>query len=231
MIRLLVFLFTALMLVGCGESKPGTEVLPPTVATEPAARTPAPEPAPMIDSEDDQLATIRTDYQRIEAARKAGALAKDSLSYYCENAMTEGSIYLYTDDSGLVLATHSRGTGSHGGISEKYYFREGELVFHFQEAGHWQFGGSMITNPDGSEMPGTIDYTTEERRYYNSGEIIKALTKSYKFENGVDKDGSANAATIDVLAATGPPPGKAVLDAAIATRKVDCGLITKLVEG
>jgi hypothetical protein len=223
--RLLTVLSFTLLLSHCTDPAPTSTTTPPTDITE----TP-PAPAPVVEPGDDQLADIRAAYRRIEAARAAGTLKKDSLRYTCEDAMTEGRIYLYTDDTGVVLATHGYSRGDHGGTTEKYYFRDGELVFHFQETGYWQFGGKMQTLPDGTESPGTIDNITEERRYYARGEVIKALTKSYTFENSEDQTGNANAATIDVFGATGPPPGKALLDAAMVARSVDCGLVAALME-
>jgi len=211
--RLLFILFTALMLSGCGEPTPPTQPEPPAETSDSNPVTRSLDPSPMHDSEDDQLTIIRKDYQRIEAARKAGTLTKDSLSYYCEDAMTEGSIYFYSDDSGVVLASHGYTMGDHGGATEYYYYHDGKFFFYFEQGGYWQFGGPMQVLPDGSEVPGTIDKVIEKRRYYHSDTLIKALIKTYEIQSG--EDGAVKAAEATNSSdkdAKGVPAGKRFME-------------------
>lgn len=237
--RFLVLFFAALLVVGCGESSPLEETKPPLdvpTATSPAVTPKTPLTArsasvEKVDPKDAPLATIRANYQRIETARRAGTLTKDSLFYNCEQAMTDGSIYFYSDDSGVVLASHGYSMGDHGGATEYYYYRDGKLIFYFEQGGHWQFGGPMQVLPDGTEVPGTIDKVIEKRRYYHADTLIKALIKNYHIQSG--EDGAVKAAEATNRPdndAMGMPTGKRFAEEAIAAGKVDCEAVESLLE-
>lgn len=172
----------------------------------------------------DPMTAIRQEYARIEAAKEAGTLHKDSIPYNCEDAMVQGDVMLYADDKSVVLAVHAYTLGDHSGVTEHYYFRDGKPVFLYRESGVWQFGGEMQTLEDGTEAPGTIDIITEDRLYFHEGSTIKALTKEYKIMNGEDIDPS----TIpnETMAHNGElPDGLAFVQSAFTTKRVDCKLM------
>ncbi|MFK8162632.1 MAG: hypothetical protein AB8H12_09230 [Lewinella sp.] len=180
-------------------------------------------PEVVEEGEDAQLAAIRKDYVRIEAAFKAGTLRKDSISYDCPYG-TGGQVDLYAEDGGIVLVIHEFYQGDHSGSTAYYYFRDGAPIFLFKESGVWQFGGEMQTLEDGTEAPGTIDNFTEERMYFHDGRTIKALTKAYEIRNGeeLDPDTVPNKA----MAHNGElPESLSFIQSVIATGKVDCELV------
>jgi|GEM_PF-3171572 len=224
--RFTVLFITALVLTACGDSAPD-----PTVASLPGNRSERAAAAGSTppETDNDTLAMIRADYQRIEAARRSGILMEDSLSYRCEDYPVEGIVHFYSEGADVVLLTHGYSRGDHEGTTERYYYRNGQLFFHLQESGYWEFGGAMQTMPDGAEVPGSIDHVTEERRYYAAGKLIKALTKSYSFDSAEDRSTKAAAAANGPLLATGLPAGEAFLKAVRATRKADCKAVGRLI--
>lgn len=192
------------------------------IAVEPMATA-----SESTDDKDPVMASIRQEYARIQNLLESGQLKKDSTSIECEDEMIFGQLTLYSDASGVVLATNSYSQGDHGGVTENYYLRSGTPFFLFRESGYWRFGGEMQTLVDGTEVPGTIDHITEERFYFSNGVTIKALTKAYEFQNGEEID--PNKIPNETMSHDGEiPDGYQVVRAAMKNKKVDCSLLDEL---
>lgn len=232
--RLLLLLSISILLFTCGsESTSGVvteEPEAPKLVEQPVTAEGEVTSQEIISAEveteesDDPMTAIRKNFARIEKAKEAGTLHKDSIPYSCEDAMVQGDVTLYADDENVVLAVHSYTLGDHSGVTEHYYFRDGKPIFLYRESGVWQFGGEMRTLEDGTEAPGTIDIITEDRLYFNEGSTIKALTKEYEIRNGEDVDPT----TIpnETMAHNGElPDGLAFVQSAFVDKKVDCMLM------
>jgi len=76
-------------------------------------------------------------------------------------------------DSGNVeYITVDGSMGDHSGISESFYFLNGQLIFVFQQDSHWSF------HPQDPSQ--TIDTVTEKRYYFEKGALFQATVKKYE---------------------------------------------------
>lgn len=157
-----------------------TEEGPATAETEAVAGEQAPTEVGAITV----LEGIRQEYARLQRLLEEGKLNSDSIQYSCEDAMIEGTVKRYTEAGNVVIVVNGYAEGDHGGVTDHYYFRDGEPFFLFREKGYWVFGGPLQSLEDGTEVPGTIDKLTEERYYIHDGKTIEALTKYYEIRSG-----------------------------------------------
>ena len=176
-------------------------------------------------TDEEAIADVRKFYAETTAKLAAGSLKKDSLAYSCEASMQEGQLTFYANAGGVVLVENSYGRGDHFGQTDHWYFKDGKLAFLFEEAGSWQFGGPMKEDEAGNQMPGTVDEITENRYYFNNGELVKHLAKSYKLESwkeALNPDTVSN----ETMPHNGETPESyKFISAVMVTRVVDCGLL------
>lgn len=206
-------LFTA-----CGPSgSPETE----TVRTEEAL--PAADPEEM--TEEEAIAYAKGVATEITAKAEAGVFKTDSIEYACEDAMLGGTLTLYSDAGGIVLAENSFSMSDHEGQTDRWYFKDGKLVLLHEYHGTWRFGGKMTTDEDGNEYPGTIDDITENYFYFDQGHLFKHLVKEYQIVSG-EEEINPDDVPAESMAQNGETPVSYNFIAAVmATRAVDCGLL------
>jgi hypothetical protein len=82
----------------------------------------------------------------------------------------------------VVKAVLSYSSGDHSGSDERFYYRDGKLVFIHVTDSSWRSGGKAASNG----QPSTIDEVTEHRIYLHDGKIIRSLTKTASAESGED---------------------------------------------
>ncbi len=74
---------------------------------------------------------------------------------------------------GLASVTVDYTAGDHGGGTDHYYFRNGDLFFVYEVTDSWQFAPGGTT-----EDPKTIDTRTERRFYYDAGSCVRQLERT-----------------------------------------------------
>jgi hypothetical protein len=123
----------------------------------------------------DAIAEIRAEYTRLQQLLEAGTLRKDTKAFNCDGDPTEGELIRYYEDDKLVVMQHNQGS-EHSWESKQIYLENAVPFFALEEEGYWTFGGPQ--NKD--ETSNTIDYVTENRYYFQNGELIRQLTKKYE---------------------------------------------------
>lgn len=208
---------------GSPEQDPGKAQSTPTPTPTSSAPAPAPKKPTPYEQEKQLLDAIRADYATVQEAIRTGRMRKDSFPYECTEAMLDGQVNIYEGIEDLRLVIHTFSPGDHDGITEEYYFRGDELIFLFVETGSWKFGGPLETLEDGTEVPGTIDEITEERRYFNADTLLKALTKSYVLNSWEDTENVAQSTPNRVEADPyRSQAGVAMIRSVLRDRRVDC---------
>ncbi|WP_020538982.1 hypothetical protein [Lewinella cohaerens] len=143
--------------------------------------TPAPSKEVMLEetvkngSTKEAVAAIRAEYARLQKMLDAGTLRKEVKTFDCEGDPTEGELVRYYEGDDLVVMQHNQG-GGHGWEGKQIYLKGGMPFFVLEEEGYWTFGGPL--NED--ETSNTIDYSTENRYYFQDGVLIRQLTKAFE---------------------------------------------------
>lgn len=122
------------------------------------------------DSVESAISQIRADYNATESARLKSVVIKLD-----EDAETI-DLKKYFLNGALVRMVLTSG-GDHGASTDSYYFKDGNLYFVYQSAGGWSFDSS---GPEGS----TIDTGSEQRIYYQGGQVIRHLVKEVSSRDG-----------------------------------------------
>ena len=121
------------------------------------------------------IAEIRAEYVRLQALLEAGTLRKDTKAFDCEGDPTEGELIRYYENDHLVVMQFNQGS-EHSWDLKQVYLKNTVPFFVLEEEGYWSFGGPL--NKDGSAN--TIDKVTENRYYFQEGELIRQLTKKFE---------------------------------------------------
>jgi hypothetical protein len=188
---LLLFLFFALL--SCGGNNPPQEISMNDLGEESAASNapsskeeiahPAPPPSSEVmpvepaksGSTKEAITAIRTEYARLQKLLEEGTLRKDTKAFDCAGDPTEGELVRYYEEDQLVVIQHNQGS-EHSWEIKQVYLKNAVPIFVLEEEGYWTFGGPL--NKD--ESANTIDYVTENRYYFQEGELIRQLTKKYE---------------------------------------------------
>lgn len=187
----LLVLFLIVTLFSCGGDNNQTSSTDDLTQTQEASASikeekVLPIPSPSIEamptesvkngSTKEAIAEIRAAYARLQALLEAGTLRKDTKAFGCEGDLMEGELIRYYEEEELVLIQHSQGS-EHSWEIKQVYLKNAVPFFVLEEEAYWTFGGPL--NQDGTAN--TIDYVTENRYYFQEGELIRQLTK--QFEN------------------------------------------------
>ena len=132
----------------------------------------------LADETEDHIKEIRERYAEIEALGAKG----EEIKFESESDPLSGTFTRFRKDGTVVKAVLSYNAGDHGGSDERFYYRDGKLVFIHVTDSSWRFGGKPA--PGGGA--GTIDEVTEYRIYLHDGKVIRNLTKNASAESGED---------------------------------------------
>jgi hypothetical protein len=228
-----LLLFTLLLSCGAEQSKESTAAVSPENSTtteeapvDAAART-IPRATPsadlakeeasgLVSKENDQIATIRANYARIQQQIEGAALKEDIKTFECKNDPGGGELIRYYDGKDLVAMSLNQGS-EHSWEVKTVYFVKNEPFFVFEEKGYWQFGG-----PLNEDAPNTIDNIQETRYYLNEGEVIRQLVKDYEIKSWEKETESAKIPNENIAVPAGTKyPDMSAL-AAWRTGKVGC---------
>lgn len=174
-IRFIAILLAATQLAtGCGD-EPARSPDAPTVVS------PADTTAGQVNTGGGKEWIVKR-YDRVAEMESNGQLRCDSIEYECPADAING-LFTYCYAGGeLVRATHARSIASHAYLSESYYYDGDELYFAFLQEGSWGFA-----SPPGGQydetVSATIDHVNEERRYFENGNMIDHLYKSYEIKS------------------------------------------------
>jgi len=113
---------------------------------------------------EDRIQWIRDHYYATEDA------SLDRMVIRLEEGGGVTELVRYRDRHGDLAKLAFTSGGDHGGVTDTFYFHEGELYFVFQSASWWSF------DPDGPEGS-TIDHARERRVYYSGNDAIRHLLK------------------------------------------------------
>ncbi len=183
-----------LMLLSCGGDKTQEvstdKVKQVTTAVDSPVEEKMTHPAPLPSKEampeettkdgstKEAITAIRAEYARLQKMLDDGTLRKEVKTFDCEGDPTEGELIRYYEGDDLVVLQHNQG-GGHGWEIKQVYLKGGMPFFTLEESGYWTFGGPL--NED--ETSNTIDYTKEDRYYFQNGVLIRQLTKEFEMHS------------------------------------------------
>ena len=169
-------LFLFLTLFSCGGNKPSPDTSMNDLTEE--AASPSQEetahPAP-VPTKKETITAIRAEYARLQKLLEADALRKDTKAFDCDGDPTEGELVRYYENDQLVVIQHNQGS-EHSWEIKQIYLQSAVPIFVLEEEGYWTFGGPL----NKEESANTIDYVTENRYYFQEGELIRQLMKKYE---------------------------------------------------
>lgn len=146
------------------------------------------------DEIEDRIKVIRADYNATESAKDL-----TSKTIEIDDGGIVAKLTRYENAGELVKLVYTSGS-DHGGATDYFYFKNGELYFIYQSQGYWSF------DPKGGEGA-TIDTGREQRLYFNGDQVIRHLAKEVKTSdpNAVSKllSETENQSIHDPEAATG----------------------------
>ena len=132
----------------------------------------APAAPPTADG--DPLAEIRARYAQITAAKAAGSLRAETLTYDCPDHPSQGSITFYYAGHALRLIDWEFSEGDHYGQGMELYVWDDSLFFAYHTTGYWTFAGSTATGE-----PVVEDRFEEFRFYFHHHQPIRCLEKRF----------------------------------------------------
>lgn len=219
---LLLFLFA--LVLGCSNTEQ-----PVAQTDEPTVEAPAP-PAIPFDRQltgDADLDPIRNEYSRIEDQFAGGMLQQKNVQYVCDQL--KGTIELYRENDKVILAVNNYKDGDQTTISDRWYFKDGQLIFQLSESDSWQLDGPMMQDSNGNEIPGVRNTNAQYRYYVKDGTTFKFLKKTH--DHFTYRTDNVNPDTLpfeEMTVPTGLPYKYNLLKGALDNGKVDCSFFTSV---
>lgn len=127
----------------------------------------APVSSLIANDTEDRIQSIRAEYHATENAK----LTAREISLDDGGELTK--LTKYRDQEGEVVKMVFVSGGDHGGATDHYYFKDGELYFIYQSQSYWSF------DPERGEGA-TIDTGREQRIYYAGDRVLRHLVKEVK---------------------------------------------------
>lgn len=149
---------------------------------------------------EERMAEIRNWYGAIQEAKPT---SEKEILFEAADEPLAGEMTVRAYPGGLKAITLGYGAGDHGGASEHYYFRNGELFFIFVEESTWRFAGG-----EDAEGNPKIYVTLRENRYYlKDGKCFRFLTRGVEGIEDETMAAKLKKAPQEVL-----PPGDEVVE-------------------
>lgn len=203
---LLLFLLTA-----CG---PASE----PVATEPA--TPAVIPTDEQVTGEPAIDSIRKHQAEITKRYTSGMLQQRNVQYVCEDI--RGTAEVHQKDGQPVLVRNTYNDGKNRIITDRFYYKDGELFHQFSETLRWEFDGSTHTDQNGNEVPSIVNHLARYRYYIQGGKVVKSLKRKFVFSSLEGQPAEEGFPIEEMTPASELPYRTELARAAIEDGEVDC---------
>jgi hypothetical protein len=215
---LILFLFAALF--SCTDNNP-----PATATTsEPA---PVAVPLDRQESGDANVDAIRTEYGRIEDQYEKGMLQQRNVEYRCGEL--DGIIQLYTENGQIALAINQYKDGTQQTTTDRWYFKDEQLVFQLSETNSWQLDGPMMQDSNGNMIPGVKNTTAQYRYYVKDNAVFKFLKKKYDHYTHKVDNVNPDAVPMEEMTTNGDLPFRfGLAQQAMENGAVDCDFFTSV---
>lgn len=151
---------------------------PAPAATSSTPDAPAVIPFDREMGDDPAINAIKTAYARIEDLYQSNGLDRKRLSFDCGDLM--GRFEILKENGEVVLALGEYKDGTQRTVTDRWYFRNGELFFQLSENNTWLLDGPMRTDSNGNSIPGVKNTTYQYRYYISEGKVYKSLKKTWE---------------------------------------------------
>ncbi len=199
----------------------------PAASTTPGAEAPATIPFDRKLGDDPAVNFIKTAYARIEDAYESNGLQRKRFAFNCGDLL--GRFELHSEGDEVVLAIGEYKDGTQRTVTDRWYFRDGELIFQLSENNTWQLEGPPRVDSNGNTIPGVKNTTHQYRYYVSEGKVFKSLKK--KWENYTYRTDNVDpeAVPFEEMPKTDRLPFQYTLaKSVIAADSVNCDFFTKV---
>ncbi len=175
--RFILSTFLLLLLTACG---------PTSESASTTATTIAPPPPPMVltdeeESDDPAVNFIRKHQGIINDLFSTGMLQQKNVQYNCDGL--RGTAEVHRKDGEVRLVRNRYNDGDNRTITDRFYYKDGELIHQFSETLRWEFDGTTQKDQNGNEVPGIINHVDRYRYYVQNGTVVKFLTRKFSFSS------------------------------------------------
>lgn len=212
--RITVSVLLLLFLTACGP------------ANEPASVTePAPPPVTPTDEQvtgEPAIDSIRKQQAKINKLFNSGMLQQRNVQYACEGI--RGMAEVHQKDGQPVLVRNTYNDGNNRTITDRFYYKDGELFHQFSETLRWELDGSTQIDQNGNAVPGIINHVARYRYYVQEGKVIKFLKRKFTFTSLEAEPAEENFPLEELTPASKLPYRTELARAAIDDGEVDCAV-------
>jgi hypothetical protein len=117
------------------------------------------------------LEDIKKEYAAVNNLLTAKKLDSTGFTYYCNEK--EGEVVIYKQDGKIRMVKDFYAQHSHFSSSTRYFIKNNQVFFIFQDETLWNFDGGT------PEKPETKDDITEKRMYILNNKAVQCLEKKY----------------------------------------------------
>lgn len=214
--RAILSVFLLLLLTACG---PATE---PTAAV---ATTPPSPPIVLTDqqeSDDPVVSYVRKHQAIIDELFTTGMLQQKNVQYNCGGL--RGTAEVHRKDGEVMLVRNRYNDGENRVITDRFYYKDGEIFHQFSETLRWEFDGTTKLDQNGNEVPGIINHLARYRYYIQKGKVVKFLKRKFDFSSLEAQPAEESFPLEEVTPASELPYRTALARAAIEKNAVDCAV-------
>jgi len=173
--RAIVSALMLLLLTACGPATEPAAAAATTTAAAPPAATPTDEQVtgdPVIDY-------ARKHQGIIDGLFTTGMLQQKNIAYVCDDL--RGTAEVHKKDGQVVLVRNRYNDGDNRTITDRFYYKDSELIHQFSETLRWEFDGSTQIDQNGNAVPGIINHVARYRYYIREGKVAKFLKRKFDF--------------------------------------------------
>lgn len=212
--RVIISALLLILLASCGSS------------TEPAAASkPAPPTVTPIDEQvtgEPAIDYIRKHQAEVDKLFTAGMLQQRNIQYACEGI--RGMAEVHQKDGQPVLVRNTYNDGKNRTITDRFYYKDGELFHQFSETLRWEFTGSTQIDQNGNAVPSIVNHVDRYRYYIRGGEVVKFLKRKFDFSSLEVQPAEEDFPIEEMTPASELPYRTELARAAIEDGKVDCAV-------
>jgi hypothetical protein len=208
--------FLLLLLTACG---PATEP-----ATAPSAVPPPPPvtPTDRQESDDPTVNFIRKHQAIIDDLFTTGMLQQKNVQYNCNGL--RGTAEVHRKDGEVRLVRNRYNDGDNRTITDRFYYKDGELIHQFSETLRWEFDGTTQKDQNGNAVPGIINHIARYRYYIRGGKVLTFLKRKFDFSSLEVQPAEENFPLLKTTPPAELPYRTNLAQAAIEEGKVDCSV-------
>lgn len=152
---------------------------------EPATTTES-APSTVVPTDEQVTGEPAIDYIRKHQAEvnklfTSGMLQQRNIQYVCEGI--RGTAEVHQKDGQPVLVRNTYNDGENRTITDRFYYKDGELFHQFSETLRWEFDGSTQADQNGNAVPGIVNHVARYRYYIQGGKVVKFLKRKFNFSS------------------------------------------------